>query len=153
MSPANLQGNINSELHTIEIVWNKPSTLINNSIHNYNILLNISLEMSEYVIYEVTTNATSLKYNLSRNGIDLCNISSVRVNVQAHNKLGIGEPAEKMIHANVGACDSVVEPSMVDSSHVTGIVLTSESSPSLKVGPQAPNVYQNNTLIINGTTL
>ena len=41
---------------------------------------------------------------MSNEEIHLYNISSVKVNVFAHNKVGIGEPAEKIVLPNIIEC-------------------------------------------------
>ena len=64
---------------------------------------------------------------MSNDGIHFCNISwtSVTVNVYAHNKAGVGEPAEKIILPNL------FEHCVSSSASSMALTMTSSSVPSL----------------------
>ena len=122
---------------------------MNSSISNYTVQLNISLETSEYIVYDEITNVTSLEYNMTKNGIlNLCNISSVTVNVYAHNKVGIGEAVETTIPPYIELCLSssvVINPSSVI------LTVTSKSVASLVPGLKVlPSNVNNNRMLVFG---
>ena len=152
MPPPNLQGSIiNAEILTIEFTWAEPSSLINNSIINYNIKFNISLETLEYLFYENTTTETSLEYNISHNGIHSCNISSMTVNVHAQNKVGIGEAAKKTILPNIELCTSTsaITPYSSSVALVVSTVPTLALAPGLNMKTSTANIK--NRMLIYGT--
>lgn len=129
---------------TIEFTWEEPSSLINNSITKYTVKLNITLETSEYLIYENATTETLLVYNISQEGIHLCNISSVTSSVHANNKVGTGEAAKKTILPNIELC-SLLAPSSVALSRVSAVPTL---TPGLKVTSNSPTA--NRILLIYG---
>ena len=154
VQPPNLQVTIISadmQPLAIELSWEEPYSLINDSVTNYTVKLNISLvyEISErlFLDYENTTTETSLVYNVVQEWIHLCNISSVTVDVLAQNRVGIGETARKRllpsIDSELCASSSVVALTSVPVSHTVTVV--PPVHPGLKA--VSPTVNNNRMLI------
>ena len=153
LPPPNLQGSvIIAKALSIEFTWEEPFSLINRSIINYNIKLNISLETFENLFYENNTTETSLGYNISQNAVHPCNISSVIVNVHAQNKVGIGEAANKTILPNIELCtsSSVVTPGPSSLSVALMVTTVPTSALGSKVTSTAPTANINNRMLIYG---
>ena len=92
------------QLLIIDVSWEEPASLINNSITNYTVRLNVSFgnEISEHLFleYENMTTEPSIVYNISQDGIHSI-VSVVTVDVLAQNKVGIGEAVRKIVLPNI----------------------------------------------------
>ena len=160
MPPPNLQVTIiptDTQLFIIDLIWEEPASLINNSITNYTVRVNVSLalETSEQLLldYENTTTETSLLYNISQDGIHLCSISVVTVDVSAHNKVGTGEAARETVLSNIDSelctSSSVIAASVLLTSTATMTVM-----PALQpqLNEESP-IANKNRMLIYGTLL
>ena len=142
MPPPNLQVTIiraDTQVLIIGLKWEEPVSLINNSITNYTVRVNISLidETSEYLFldYETIMTETSLLYNISQDGIHLCSISVVTVDVSANNKVGTGEAARNMLKPNIDSEPCTSEASIVVGS--SSAMLSTTDIPPLYPGLKA----------------
>ncbi len=157
MPPPNLQVTIihtNMHLLIIDLIWEEPTSLINNSITNYTVRLNVSLvnETSDYLFldYETTTTETSdsLVYNISHHGNYLCSMFVVTVDVLAQNKVGIGGAASlrKTALPNIDS-ELCTSSSVVAPSSVLSITVTPPVHPGLKAVSSRANT---NRMLIYG---
>ena len=152
LPPTNLHVTINSYMEhlIIDLLWEEPFSLINNSITSYTVKLNISLKTSEHLFYENITTETSLVYNASQEWINICNISVVTVKVLAQNRVGTGEAATKTIvpytDSKLALCtSSSVFTSTPSESVILTVTVTPPLHPELKMA--SPAVSENRMLI------
>ena len=78
---------------------------------------------------------TSLVYDISQDGIHLCNISVVTVDVLASNKVGTGEAARNMLKPNIDSELCTSESSTVVAS--SSMILSTTDIPPLYPGLKA----------------